>query len=73
MKRLILLPALLAAAMLGGLILALFGAGIWDLVAYALIAPTVTLVCQVAIRARHALTKPEHVPPAEASLSPNEH
>jgi predicted lipid-binding transport protein (Tim44 family) len=69
MNSLILPPALLAMAMLGGLILALFGAGVWDLVAYVLIAPTIALVGLVVMRAGRALTKPDDVPPAEASPS----
>jgi hypothetical protein len=57
MKGVVLLPVLLAATMLGGLVLALFGAGIWDFVAYLLIGPTLIFVGLVSARARRALRR----------------
>lgn len=72
MKTPLLFPALLAAAMLGGLILALFGDEVWDFVAYLLIVPSVVLASLVATRAARALAKSTEVPPAEASPSPKE-
>jgi predicted lipid-binding transport protein (Tim44 family) len=64
-----LFPALLAATMLGGLILALFGAGVWDFIAYVLIAPTLALVALVASRTMRALARSDDAPPIEANPS----
>ncbi|WP_309995155.1 hypothetical protein [Caulobacter segnis] len=48
------MAALLAIAILAGLILALLGDGAWDVVAYVLIAPALLVVAQISIRAmRH--------------------
>ncbi|PHY22631.1 hypothetical protein [Caulobacter sp. BP25] len=55
MKKSLLLAALLAVAMLAGLILALLGDGAWDVVAYVLIAPALILVAQVSARAMHGM------------------
>ena len=55
--RLLLAPTLLAVATLAGLFVALFGAGAWDLAAYALLAPLLILTVQVCVRAARALAK----------------
>ncbi len=55
MKTPLLLAALLAIAMLAGLILALLGDGAWDVLAYTLIAPALFFVAQVSARAVRGL------------------
>ncbi|ATQ42952.1 hypothetical protein [Caulobacter mirabilis] len=56
---LLLVPGLVAAATLAGLWIALYGAGAWDLLAYALLAPLAIFTGLVSLRAARALfTRP---------------
>lgn len=55
MKKPLLSAALLALAMLAGLMLALLGDGAWDVLAYALIAPALLFVAQVSAGAVRGL------------------
>jgi hypothetical protein len=55
MKSVLLFPVLVAVATLAGLVLALFGAGGWDLIACALLSPALILAGLVLARAVGAL------------------
>ncbi|MFT4252321.1 MAG: hypothetical protein QM608_07540 [Caulobacter sp.] len=72
MRPPLLAPALVGAAMLGGLVLALFGAGAWDFVACLLIAPAPVLAALIAARAARALARSDDAPPPETTTSRKE-
>lgn len=55
MKSVLLFPILVAVATLAGLVLALFGAGGWDLIACALLSPALILAGLLLARAIEAL------------------
>jgi hypothetical protein len=55
MKSVLLFPILVAVATLAGLVLALFGAGGWDLIACALLSPALILAGLLLTRAVGAL------------------
>ncbi len=52
---LLLIPGLVAVATLAGLWIALYGAGAWDILAYALLTPLAIFAALVSFRAARAL------------------